>query len=233
MSVSMIKTKENSVTREVNISLDTLDKTKKALKADPELKGEAKIARVQKLIFDRRIALLAVLEAYINTYEQTEVELKLKYQKECKAYNPLTVLDRVEYYSHLAYYKDVLLKMNCSELEKLYEAEVDEQRIAMIELVISDLMRQDFKGDSGYIRLQSKIEQNQSERISKSLQDDLQYMDDKKQLYGFSTRFQEAVQTSTNMLPASSIYMWLKMTGQDELPIYEPAQVKQIISATI
>jgi len=233
MSVFNVKSKESEVSKKINSYLSGMDKLKSQLRSDNELTNEAKVNRVLNFVSNNRPLILSGLDEYKTEFELTDNELKRKYNNESLAYRPVTTLEEILFYSKVNYYRDVLAGLKPQEIIELYETTLEEWQVAVIELIGLDLIKQLYPGDTARVGLRKLIEKKQQERVSNTLKSDLEYMNSKRSLYDFAVRFVAAIEMSPNDIPGNNIYIWLKMTGRDDLPVVSAEQVARSVSLRI
>jgi len=235
MSVFDVKLSEGNVSTVINEYLDKHYKLRQQLMNDQELKNDAKIGRLENLTEDYRLQLMPKVEEFVNNFELTSDELELRYKKECLAHKPITTMEEILYYSKVNWFRDVLKTMTADDIFLLYENEVEDWKIACMELVVGDILK--FRKDSKYARFNEVVKRNQNNRISSGLATDLELMREHKKLYVFAKeRFTPDLQT-IGKVEALSLYTWLSLyglvTGKPKNQLITSNEVREALSTNL
>jgi len=208
MSKYTVIQKISSVTKSIEDYLDQLEK----LRGPDHFTEEWRRDQSAKLKAEFRVKFISGLEDFIDNYLVFKNELKLREESERLAYKPVGTMEELLYFEKKKDIKQYLESLTFEQLFKVYKEELSSWKLRSQEEIIPLLIKDMKPGQK--LKLEKLINERQSQRLRQATKEDIQFLQEKKDLYNFAERSLPQVESTYNEIAGGILHTWLGISKQ-------------------
>ena len=208
MSRFTVIQKINSVTKSIEDYLDQLEK----LRGEDHFSEQWRRDQAGKLQSEFRVKFISGLKDFIDNYLVFKNELKLREETEKLAYKPVGTMEEILFYEKKKDLQQYLESLTFEQLFKVYEEEISSWRLRSQEEIIPLLIKDMKPGQR--LALEKLINDKQSQRVRQATKEDIQFLQEKKDLYNFAERNLPEVEGTFPEVQGKTLHTWLGISKQ-------------------